>query len=46
MAPELSAGEQYAAEPVDVFALGVVLFMMLTAQEPFREAGDTHYKRF
>lgn len=45
MAPEISEHSTYN-ESVDVFALGVVLFMMLTAQEPFREANDTHFRRF
>jgi serine/threonine protein kinase len=45
MAPELSARKAYVGTPVDVFACGVILFVMLTCQPPFEEYNDVHYKR-
>lgn len=46
MAPELK-GEQKAYEgpPVDIFAMGVMLFIMNFAKFPFGEAGDAYYER-
>jgi len=38
MAPELHAGGEYDGTAVDIFAMGVMLFMMLTTMEPFHEA--------
>ena len=45
MAPELSKHEAYAGPPVDVFALGAILFLMRFGKFGFLKAGDTHYKR-
>lgn len=49
MAPELikeaNADESYAGPPVDVFACGVMLFIMLYGKFPFSEAGDVYYRR-
>jgi len=39
MAPEIRAGK-YNGEQTDIFALGVMLFMILTCQEPFTEASE------
>lgn len=46
MAPELK-GEKAAYEgpPVDIFAMGVMLFIMSFAKFPFGEALDPYYKR-
>jgi len=38
MAPEIHMGRQYSGKGVDLFASTVILFMMLTARPPFREA--------
>jgi len=35
MAPEVERGSQYRGDQVDVFSLGVVLFMMHMGQNPF-----------
>ena len=45
MAPELYSGQQYDGPPVDIFALGVMLFMILTAMEPFKKVDDIWYRR-
>lgn len=45
MAPELSGGEAYAGPPVDVFAMGAILFLMRFGKFGFLKAGDTHYRR-
>jgi serine/threonine-protein kinase len=37
MAPELIAGTQFIAPPVDVFAFGVMAFEMLAGRSPFAE---------
>ena len=38
MGPELHSGQAYDGEKSDIFAMGVMLFMMLTSMEPFHEA--------
>lgn len=47
MAPELLTGgdETYEGPPVDVFACGVMLFIMCYGKFPFSEAGDVYYRR-
>lgn len=45
MAPELSGQESYDGPPVDIFACGVMLFMMLTSKQPFNEANDIWHQR-
>ena len=37
-APEILAEEPYQGEVVDLFALGIVLFMMYSGREPFGNA--------
>jgi len=46
MAPELK-GEQipYAGPPVDIFAMGQMLFLMTYAKFAFSESTDIHYRR-
>jgi serine/threonine protein kinase len=46
MAPEIHAGMAYKGEAVDVFASGVLLFIMLTGRPPFKNAkpSDPYYK--
>ena len=46
MAPELISEEAYSGPAVDLFALGVILFTILTGYPPFDSAkqGDRHYK--
>lgn len=48
MAPELfgKVGTTYEGSAVDVFACGVMLFMILTAKQPFHKAKDNWYKAF
>jgi serine/threonine protein kinase len=46
MAPEINSGKPYQGPPVDVFALGAVLFIMKTARFAFGEYGDKLYRRF
>ena len=43
---EVLKQEGYQGPPVDIFALGVILFVMLTAQVPFHQAGDSLHKGF
>ena len=38
MAPELHLGYPYDGKSDDLFAAGIILFMMLTARPPFRSA--------
>ena len=40
MAPEIKNSESYSGPPIDIFAAGVVLFMMLTCNQPFLHGGD------
>ena len=48
MAPELNAGQPYVGEKVDLFAVGVLLFIMAAQHPPFRKAStqDAFYKLF
>ncbi len=45
MAPELFLTEPYRGEPVDVFAIGVTLFVMFVTDHPFQVVNDEndHY---
>jgi serine/threonine protein kinase len=45
MAPEISSGS-YDGPPVDIFALGVILFIMCNAKFPFGKAGDKYYNKY
>jgi len=45
MSPELNGHEAYEGPPVDIFACGVMLFMMITSKQPFNEAGDVWHQR-
>jgi len=40
MAPELFLTKPYLGEPVDVFAIGVTLFIMIVIDFPFENAKD------
>ena len=46
MAPEILSSKPYKGIPTDVFALGVILFQMISNQDPFKEAvrNDSYYK--
>ena len=48
MAPEIHAGQAYVGEKVDLFAVGVLLFIMVAQHPPFRKAvaQDGFYKMF
>lgn len=38
MAPEVTLGKQYSGAPADMWACGVVLYIVLTGQYPFKGA--------
>lgn len=38
MSPEIHLGREYHGEKVDVFALGVILFVMVSKHPPFNAA--------
>ena len=46
MAPEIERFEQYRGESVDLFAAGVILFIMRSAADPFKAAreSDPYFK--
>ena len=46
MSPELKSGMKYNGKKVDMFSLGVILWIIVNGNIPFREASmdDPHYK--
>ncbi|KAM9724575.1 SNF-related serine/threonine-protein kinase isoform 1-T2 [Menidia menidia] len=40
-APEILLGDEYDAPAVDIWSLGVILFMLVSGQPPFQEANDS-----
>lgn len=49
MAPEIHARQPYSGEAVDLFACGIILFIMISGTPPFSKADpkvDPHYKLF
>jgi len=44
VAPEILEGKEYSGEKVDVFACGVVLYIMLTGRYPFYAASLTDHR--
>lgn len=40
MAPEITRKRDYEGQPVDIWALGVLLFVMLAGQFPFRGTSE------
>lgn len=43
MAPEIKIGKQYKGSQVDVFSLGVILFILVQGIFPFKEARKEEY---
>jgi serine/threonine protein kinase len=46
MAPEILGEDSYKGPPVDIFAAGVILFQMLTCNQPFLNGGDKWHVDF
>lgn len=46
MAPEIFKGGVYDGPPVDIFACGVVLFMLVFGEFPFFKATDEYFGQF
>jgi len=49
MAPEMHFGDGYSGAAIDVFACGVILFLLVSGHPPFVKAdprSDTYYKSF
>lgn len=48
MAPEMYIVDEFMTQPLDIFAMGIVLFIMIKAAPPFNMAkpNDPHYKLF
>ncbi|KAL4235304.1 hypothetical protein ACF0H5_006939 [Mactra antiquata] len=40
-APEILLGDSYDAQAVDIWSLGVILFMLVCGEPPFQEANDS-----
>ena len=40
MAPEIKIGKQYKGTQVDIFSLGVILFVLVQGTYPFNEARE------
>ncbi|KAH0619400.1 hypothetical protein JD844_000012 [Phrynosoma platyrhinos] len=40
-APEILLGDEYEAPAVDIWSLGVILYMLVCGQPPFQEANDS-----
>jgi serine/threonine protein kinase len=40
-APEILLGDPYDAPAIDIWSLGVILFMLVTGRAPFQEANDS-----
>jgi len=48
MAPEIKTEKSYHGKKVDVFALGVILFILIAGHRPFGQASkrDAYYSKF
>lgn len=46
MAPEIHLEQKYQGSQVDIFATGIIMFIMLSGHPPFGQASprDPHYK--
>jgi serine/threonine protein kinase len=46
MAPEILMKQEYSGSKADIFAAGIILFIMITGHLPFIKATqtDSHYK--
>jgi serine/threonine protein kinase len=46
MAPEIHLEQRYKGTQVDIFACGIILFIMIAGHPPFGQASpkDPHYK--
>jgi hypothetical protein len=42
MAPEINGGT-YEGPPADIFAMGIMLFLICQAEMPFTRANDDYY---
>jgi serine/threonine protein kinase len=45
MAPEMKNGTAYEGPPIDIFALGHMLYISLTGMFLFNESHDSMYRR-
>ena len=43
MAPEIIKGKQYKGKQVDMFSIGVILFIIVQGMFPFKEARKEDY---
>jgi len=46
MAPELLEHKKYSGVAVDIFAVGIILFILISKGPPFTRADDAYYKLF